>query len=60
MYDILRQLRNYKNAFQHRRAVDLLRIEFEEYFEDYILDRFLRYESEFETYYDSYKYVPNQ
>jgi len=58
MYDVLRQPRNYKSAFQHKRATDLLSIEFKEYFEDYILDRFLKYQAEFETYYNQYKYVP--
>jgi len=58
MYDVLRQPRNYKSAFQHKRATDLLSIEFKEYFEDYILDRFLKYQAEFETYYNQYKHVP--
>lgn len=56
MYDILRQNRNYKNKLKHTRAVDLLQLEFKEYFEPYILDRFMKYQLEFETFYDKYKY----
>lgn len=56
IYDVLRQPRNYKNAFVHKRAIDLLSHEFSEYFEDYIIDRFLKYQVEFETYYNQYKY----
>ena len=57
MYDILRQNRNYKNKLKHTRAVDLLQLEFKEYFEPYILDRFIKYQLEFETFYDKYKYT---
>lgn len=56
IYDILRQNRNYKSALKHRRSIDLLQLEFSEYFEPYILDRFVKYEKEFETYYQNYKY----
>ncbi len=56
MYDILRQERNYKSALKHKRAIDLLQLEFKEYFEPYILDRFLKYQMEFEGFYDNYKY----
>lgn len=57
MYDVLRQARNYKNKLKHKRVVDLLKLEFNEYFEPYILDRFIKYEAEFEAFYDKYKYV---
>ena len=57
MYDILRQNRNYKNKLKHTRAVDLLQLEFKEYFEPYILDRFTKYQLEFESFYDKYKYT---
>ena len=57
MYDILRQSRNYKNKLKHKRVVDLLQLEFKEYFEPYILDRFMKYQLEFEAFYDKYKYV---
>lgn len=57
MYDILRQNRNYKNKLKHTRAVDLLQLEFKEYFEPYILDRFIKYQLEFEAFYDKYKFV---
>lgn len=57
IYDILRQTRNYKNDFKHKRAVDLLQLEFKEYFEPYILDRFLKYQLEFEAFYEKYKFV---
>ncbi len=57
MYDILRQNRNYKNKLKHTRVIDLLQLEFKEYFEPYILDRFIKYESEFESFYDKYKYT---
>lgn len=56
MYDILRQNRNYKNRLKHTRAIDLLQLEFKEYFEPYILDRFMKYQMEFETFYDKYKF----
>ena len=57
IYDILRQTRNYKNEFKHKRAVDLLQLEFKEYFEPYIVDRFLKYQLEFDAFYEKYKYV---
>ena len=57
MYDILRQSRNYKNKLKHKRVIDLLQLEFKEYFEPYILDRFMKYQLEFEAFYDKYKYV---
>ena len=56
IYDVLRQERNYKSELKHKRAVDLLQLEFKEYFEPYILDRFLKYQMEFEAFYDNYKY----
>ena len=56
MYDILRQSRNYKNKLKHQRAVDLIQLEFTEYFEPYILDRFIKYQHEFETFYEKYKF----
>ncbi|MDA3932482.1 MAG: hypothetical protein PF513_07075 [Tenericutes bacterium] len=53
IYDILRQERNYKKKLNHGRAIDLIRLEFNEYFDPQIIDRFIRYESEFESiYYD--------
>lgn len=55
VYEILRQSRNYKTALNHKRAVELLELEFKEYFEPYILDRFLKYEGEFEDYYRRFK-----
>jgi response regulator RpfG family c-di-GMP phosphodiesterase len=51
MYEILRQPRNYKTELTHKRALELLQLEFKDYFEPYILDRFIRYSSEFEDYY---------
>ncbi len=57
MYDILRQSRNYKNPLKHKRVIDLLQFEFKEYFEPYILDRFMKYQLEFEAFYDKYKYI---
>jgi response regulator RpfG family c-di-GMP phosphodiesterase len=57
MYDILRQSRNYKNKLKHKRVIDLLHLEFKEYFEPYILDRFMKYQMEFEQFYDKYKYI---
>lgn len=56
IYDILRQSRNYKTELKHKRAVELLQLEFKEYFEPYILDRFLKYQLDFERIYDNYKY----
>ncbi len=51
IYEILRQPRNYKTALTHKRAVELLELEFKDYFEPYILDRFIKYNREFENYY---------
>lgn len=56
IYDILRQQRNYKNTLNHKRAIDLLRLEFGEYFEPYILDRFMKYQMEFDAFYSKYKF----
>ncbi len=55
MYEILRQPRNYKTALTHKRAVELLETEFKDYFEPYILDRFIKYSGEFEDYYQRFK-----
>ena len=55
LYEILRQSRNYKTALNHKRAIELLELEFKEYFEPYILDRFIKYGSEFENYYERFK-----
>lgn len=53
IYDILRQERNYKKKLNHNRAIDLIKFEFNEYFDPQIIDRFLKYEAEFEsTYHD--------
>ena len=51
IYEILRQPRNYKTELTHKRALELLQLEFKDYFEPYILDRFIRYSSEFDDYY---------
>jgi hypothetical protein len=56
IYDILRQPRNYKGKLRHKRVVELIRLEFKEYFEPYILDRFMKYQLEFEEVYKNYKY----
>jgi response regulator RpfG family c-di-GMP phosphodiesterase len=56
MYDVLRQSRNYKNKLKHRKAMDMLNSDFKEYFEPYILDRFLKYEDDFESVYEKYKF----
>ncbi len=55
IYEILRQSRNYKTALTHKRAIELLELEFKEYFESYILDRFIKYSSEFEHYYQRFQ-----
>jgi len=53
IYDILRQERNYKKKLNHQRAIDLIKFEFHEYFDPQIVDRFIKYEAEFEsTYHD--------
>ncbi len=57
LYDILRQARNYKSELKHKRAIDLLQLEFKEYFEPYIMDRFLKYQMEFEAFYEKYKFT---
>lgn len=56
MYDILRQPRSYKGKLRHRKTIDLLKVDFKEYFEPYILDRFMKYQTEIETVYNNYKY----
>ncbi len=55
MYDILRSGRNYKTELTHKRAVELLETEYKDYFEPYILDRFIKYGNEFEDYYQRFK-----
>ncbi len=55
MYEILRQPRNYKTALNNRRVLELLEMEFKEYFEPYILDRFMKYSGEFENYYQRFQ-----
>ncbi|QLY40043.1 hypothetical protein HF295_03880 [Hujiaoplasma nucleasis] len=53
IYDILRQERNYKKKLNHQRTIDLIKYEFNEYFDPQIIDRFIKYEAEFEsTYHD--------
>lgn len=53
IYDILRQERNYKTKLNHQRALDLIKFEFHDYFDPQIIDRFIKYEAEFEsTYYN--------
>ena len=53
IYDILRQERNYKKKLNHQRTIDLIKFEFNEYFDPQIVDRFIKYEAEFEsTYHD--------
>ncbi len=53
IYDILRQERNYKKKLNHQRTIDLIKYEFNEYFDPQIIDRFVKYEVEFEsTYHD--------
>ena len=36
--------KNYKNKLKHHKAMDMLITEFKEYFEPYILDRFIKYQ----------------
>jgi len=55
LYEILRQSRNYKTELTHQRASELLELEFKEYFEPYILDRFMKYSGEFENYYQRFR-----
>ncbi|MCF7923894.1 MAG: hypothetical protein K9L64_02160 [Candidatus Izimaplasma sp.] len=51
IYDILRQERNYKRKLNHKRAIDLIRLEFNDYFDPQIIDRFIKYEDDFESAY---------
>ncbi len=55
LYEVLRQPRNYKTALNHKRVLELLEMEFKEYFEPYILDRFMKYSGEFENYYQRFQ-----
>ncbi|MDY0010560.1 MAG: hypothetical protein RBR96_02335 [Candidatus Izemoplasmatales bacterium] len=51
IYDILRQPRNYKRELKHQRAMDLIRLEFNPYFDPQIVDRFVKYADDFESLY---------
>lgn len=51
IYDILRQPRNYKRELKHQRAIDLIRLEFNPYFDPQIVDRFIKYGDDFESLY---------
>ncbi|MGD9909253.1 MAG: hypothetical protein AB7U79_01460 [Candidatus Izemoplasmatales bacterium] len=51
IYDILRQVRNYKKEMKHARAVDLIQLEFYPYFDPQIVDRFAKYSDDFESIY---------
>jgi response regulator RpfG family c-di-GMP phosphodiesterase len=55
MYDILRSERPYKHSMTHRRASDLLNLSFADYFDQTILDRFQKYNSELEAIYEDFK-----
>ena len=55
LYEILRNSRNYKTALTHKRAIELLEMEFKHYFEPYILDRFMKYSDEFDNYYQRFR-----
>ncbi len=51
LYEILRQPRNYKHALKHQRAIDLIQLEFYQYFDPQIVDRFVKYSDDFEAIY---------
>ncbi|MDD3712089.1 MAG: hypothetical protein PHZ28_01170 [Candidatus Izemoplasmatales bacterium] len=51
IYDILRQPRNYKRELKHQRAMDLIKLEFNPYFDPQIVDRFVKYADDFESLY---------
>lgn len=51
IYDILRQVRNYKREVKHARAIDLIQLEFYVYFDPQIVDRFVKYSDDFESIY---------
>lgn len=51
IYDILRQVRNYKKEIKHARAIDLIQLEFYPYFDPQIIDRFVKYSDDFESIY---------
>ncbi len=51
IYDILRQVRNYKKEVKHARAIDLIQLEFYPYFDPQIVDRFAKYSDDFESIY---------
>lgn len=54
IYDALRMDRLYKDEFSHRDAVRIIRDSFSNYFEFQVVDRFIRFESEFRDLYDNF------
>ena len=51
IYEILRQPRNYKRELLHQRAIDLIKLEFNPYFDPQIVDRFVKYADDIESLY---------
>lgn len=54
IYDALRMDRLYKDEFSHRDAIRIIRDSFSKYFEFQVVDRFIRFESEFRDVYDNF------
>lgn len=54
IYDALRMDRLYKDEFSHRDAIRIIRDSFSDYFEFQVVDRFIRFESEFRDLYDNF------
>ena len=54
IYDALRMDRLYKDEFSHRDAIRIIRDSFSTYFEFQVVDRFIRFESEFRDLYDNF------
>ncbi len=54
LYDALRMDRLYKDEFSHRDAIRIIRDSFSKYFDFQVVDRFIRFESEFRDIYDNF------
>ena len=53
MYVTLRSIKSYKKAFNHRISMEMLTQHYNIYYDNDILDRFIRFNEEFENIYDN-------
>ncbi len=54
LYDVLRMDRLFKDEFSHRDSLRIIRDSFSQYFDFQVVDRFIRFESEFRDLYDNF------